>query len=268
MYCNAACKKKHRSKHKKACERRVAELHDEALFKQPPPMHEDCPICFLRMPLLDTGWRYKSCCGKNICSGCIHVVHRQRGGVGLCPFCRTLTSTSNEETVKKLNKLVDVGDAEAMTNMGAYYAYGDYGLPQDYTRAFELYQRAAELGYAPAHNNIGACYNNGESVEVDKKKAIHYYELAAIAGCAAARYALGNMDLRAGNINRAIKHYMIAVGGGHSDSLHKIQQLYSNGQATKEDYTKALQTYQEYLGEIKSAQRDEAAVAYEQYRYY
>ena len=27
-YCNAACKKKHRSKHKKACERRVAELHD------------------------------------------------------------------------------------------------------------------------------------------------------------------------------------------------------------------------------------------------
>ena len=28
-YCNAACKKKHRSKHKKQCERRVAELHDE-----------------------------------------------------------------------------------------------------------------------------------------------------------------------------------------------------------------------------------------------
>ena len=28
-YCNAACKKKHRKKHKKSCERRVAELHDE-----------------------------------------------------------------------------------------------------------------------------------------------------------------------------------------------------------------------------------------------
>ena len=35
-YCNAACKKKHRSKHKKQCERRVAELHDEMLFKEPP----------------------------------------------------------------------------------------------------------------------------------------------------------------------------------------------------------------------------------------
>ena len=27
-YCNAACKKKHKSKHKKKCERRVAELYD------------------------------------------------------------------------------------------------------------------------------------------------------------------------------------------------------------------------------------------------
>ena len=42
-YCNAACKKKHRKKHKKACERRVAELYDEKLFKQPPP-EEDCSI--------------------------------------------------------------------------------------------------------------------------------------------------------------------------------------------------------------------------------
>ena len=36
MYCNASCKKKHRHKHKKECERRVAEIHDEKLFKQPP----------------------------------------------------------------------------------------------------------------------------------------------------------------------------------------------------------------------------------------
>ena len=46
MYCNAACKKKHRQKHKKECERRVAELHDEQLFKRP-QRAEDCPICFL-----------------------------------------------------------------------------------------------------------------------------------------------------------------------------------------------------------------------------
>jgi len=45
-YCNASCKKKHRSKHKKQCDRRIAELHDEALFTIPPK--EDCQICLYR----------------------------------------------------------------------------------------------------------------------------------------------------------------------------------------------------------------------------
>ena len=54
-YCNAACKKKHRSKHKKQCERRVTELHDGALFKEPPPEYGDCPICFLRLPIMGVG---------------------------------------------------------------------------------------------------------------------------------------------------------------------------------------------------------------------
>ena len=31
-YCNAACKKKHRTKHKKKCEKRAAELHDDELY--------------------------------------------------------------------------------------------------------------------------------------------------------------------------------------------------------------------------------------------
>jgi hypothetical protein len=35
--------------HKKTCKLRAAELHEEALFKDPPPK-EDCPIRFLPMP--------------------------------------------------------------------------------------------------------------------------------------------------------------------------------------------------------------------------
>jgi hypothetical protein len=48
-YCNADCQKNHWPKHKKDCKLRVAELRDEALFKDP-PAKEDCPICFLPMP--------------------------------------------------------------------------------------------------------------------------------------------------------------------------------------------------------------------------
>ena len=69
-------------------------------------------------------------------------------------------------------------------------------------------------------------------------------------------------------MDRALKHFMIAVKGGHSTALEGIQKLYSNGRATKEDYTKALQMYQTYLGEIKSDQRDKAATISDRYRYY
>ena len=50
----------------------VVEISDEELFKQP-SQKEDCPICFLLLPTLRTGWRYYSCCGKVICSGCAHA---------------------------------------------------------------------------------------------------------------------------------------------------------------------------------------------------
>ena len=36
-YCNRDCQIAHRPQHKKECRKRVAELHDEKLFKQPPP---------------------------------------------------------------------------------------------------------------------------------------------------------------------------------------------------------------------------------------
>jgi len=277
-YCNAACKKKHRHKHKKQCEEyvrlaaeRAAELHDEKLFKQPPPA-EDCPICFVRLPLLDSGSIYYSCCGKVICSGCVYAPLYDNQGNEVdnkkCPFCRTPHHTSEEEIAERYKSRMEVGDPIAIYGLGNYYRDGKYGLSQDYTKALELYHRAGELGYALAYNCIGIAYNNGEGVEVDKKKATHYFELAAIGGSVHARYNLGCFEGRSGNIDRAIKHFMIAVGSGHSNSLNQIKRLYSIGHATKEDYMKALQLYQMYLGEIKSPQRDKAAAEDEENQYY
>ena len=267
-YCNAACKKKHRSKHKKKCERRVAEMHDEALFKQP-PKKEDCPICMLLLPSLNTGSRYKACCGKDICSGCIHAVKLRDKGVGLCPFCRTPTPTSEKEEVKRTKKRIEAGDATAMFNLGSCYYEGLYGgLQRDYEKALKLWHRAAELGCAVACHNIGHAYRTGRGVERDELKANHYYELAAIGGYATARRNLGNSEFRAGNWDRALKHYLIAAGDGNNKSVKMIQKLYMGGDATKEDYSKALQTYQSYFDEIKSDQRDKAAAVDDTYKYY
>jgi len=279
-YCNALCKKKHKTKHKKDCEeylkraaelqeeelRRAAELHDIELFKQP-PRDEDCPICFLRLPLLGSGTKYKGCCGKTICSGCIYAMQKRDGGAALCPFCRVPTPETNKEIIKRLQKRVDVGDAEAIHCLGAYFSQGMYDLPQDYTKALELYLRAAELGHLGAYYSIGLTYGNGDGVERDEKKAQHYYELAAMKGYAPARHNLGTFEWNEGHKERALKHWLISVVGGDPDSLSCIQELYSDGDATKDEYAKALRAYQKYLGEIKSSQRDEAAAFDEDYQY-
>jgi len=286
-YCNAACKKKHRHKHKKECEEhirlaaeRVSKLHDEELFKQP-PLVEDCPICFIHLPT--SGSVYYACCGKLVCGGCGDApVYDDQGNVVddyKCPFCRTPYHETDEDYAKRIKARAELNDPIAIHNLGVYYARGEYGVTRDYTKALELYHRAGELGYAPAYCNIGYAYNNGEGVEVDKKKANHYYELAAIKGDSNARHNLGINEAQEGNsyylgrgvevdkkkashyFNRSIKHFMIDIGSGSSKSLNKMKELYLCEYATKDDYMKALQTYQVYLSENKCVQRDEAAVA-------
>jgi len=56
-YCSRECQIAHRPQHKKECKKKAKELHDEKLFKQPPPL-EDCPICMIRLPILVTGRTY------------------------------------------------------------------------------------------------------------------------------------------------------------------------------------------------------------------
>ena len=163
---------------------------------------------------------------------------------------------------------MEAGDPEAVYAIGIYYREGLRGVKQDYNKALELWHRAAELGNAEAYCNIGAAYELGQGVQVDYKKAIHYYELAAMAGDVEARHNLGNGELRARNFDKALKHFMIAVRGGLGLSLEMIKQMYKNGDASKDDYMTALRLYQEYLGEIKSRQRDEAAEFDERNRYY
>ena len=194
--------------------------------------------------------------GKVICSGFIHApVYDNQGNEvdnQKCPFCRTPFPATDEEIVEREKKRVKLNDPIAIYNLGMYYQDGVNGFPQDYDKALELFLRAGELGYSQAYGNIGNSYNNGRGVEVDETKARYYYGLSAMMGDATARHNLGVEEVYAGNKERALKHFMIAVRGGYSDSLKNIQRLYSDQQATKEDYMKALQLYQTCLVRLRS----------------
>ena len=261
-YCNAACKKKHRTKHKKACERRVAELHEEALFKDPPP-REECPICMLPLPLDAGESTFYSCCGKRICNGCILMLISDEKG--LCAFCRTPPPSSDEERVKQIKNLMDKGNGGGFYQLASFYARGVYGIPQNFQKTNELLLKAGELGCAEGYHNLGLAYDNGRGVEADKKKAQHYYELAAIGGHLLARHNLGCVEEEAGNQHRAIKHWLISARAGSERSLDAVKIEFRNGLVTKDVYANTLRAYHESQKEMKNNERNRAQDCFEVY---
>ena len=269
-YCNVSCKKKHKSKHKKKCDKlcelRAAELHEEVLFGEPePPPREECPICMLPLPFDRGQSNYQLCCGKNICNGCIYAMVKEamRKGkkneeVGMCPYCRTLRPSSNEEKVKRIKRLMEKGNADAFYNFAVYYNNGSHGLQQDMAKAAELWLKASELGCAKAYFHLGCLYAIGQGVDRDEEKAKHYKEVAAMKGDIHARHNLGCVEGQAGNYQRAYKHWIIAARAGHPKSLDSVKTGFINGFVTKDEHESTLRAYHERQSEMKSETRDQA----------
>jgi predicted secreted Zn-dependent protease len=59
-----------------------------------------------------------------------------------------------------------------------------------------------------------------------------------------------------------VKHFIIAANLGSEESMKALWTYYSVGCITKEDLDATLRTHQAALDAMKSAQRDEADVAY------
>ena len=116
-------------------------------------------------------------------------------------------------------------DAGAISQLGYYYNVGECGLPQDYDKRHNLWLRAGDLGRARAYYNMVA-YMNAEGVEMDMEKAKYYWELAVMGANVEARFNLGNFEEKnAGNMSRAMKHYMIAAGDGYDKSLKRKSEM-------------------------------------------
>lgn len=246
---------------KRDIDSRVNVSGDDKLFQDPPPK-EDCLICMLPMPFANgvCGVKkvYQPCCGKMICTGCMVAAtdEMNKGTMKrLCPFCRFPITYTPKNEVKKLKKRMNMGDAEAFRTLGGAYQDGGFGLPKDLNKSTELFIKAADLGSIDGRYDIAAAYWNGEGIEVDKDKAIHYFKLAAIGGHENARHNLGMM---AANKRLAMKHHMMAARSGHDESLKAVGQGYKDGHVTKDDYANALRAHKESNDEMKSEERSRA----------
>jgi len=249
---------------------RLKLISDEDLFKQP-PQNEDCPLCNLVLPTLSTGSKYYECCGSVLCSGCVHALELKAMKDNepiCCPFCRAKEPTSNEEVIVRNMKRVQVNNAEAIYNYAHCYASGLSNFPLDKVKAIQLFHQAGELGCTRAYDEIAYAHLRGDGVPKDSQLAKYYWKLAAMGGSANARYNLGIAEESTGNVDRALKHYKIAVAAGDVESLKQIHQLLLNGYATKNDLLGAFDTRTAYIDMIRSDHRDEAAAYSDEYKYY
>ncbi len=238
--------------------KRADELRDRKLFTQPKGTHHgDCPLCFLPLPL--DPLHYYSCCSETICQGCLYAntmsnIHDE-AKAKRCPFCRE--PLNDDENHKRMMKRVKADDPKALLQMGRKrYRQGDYDT------AFEYYTKAAELGNAGAHSQLGLMYKKGEGVEKDDEKRVYHYEKAAIEGHPHCRHILAVIEEENGNIERAAKHFIIAANLGLKESMKELWGHYSQGNITKEDLAATLRTHQAAIDATKSAQRDAAEVAF------
>ena len=257
-YCSVKCQKEHRKQHKKECKKRAAELRDEILFKQPESTHlGDCPICCLPVSIDLSKSILYSCCSKYICSGCCHAsIKREFEGrlQRKCPFCRTDFPDTDEERSKQKRKRIEANDPVAICSMGMdRYDEGDFEA------AFEYWTKAAALGDVNAHNRLSMMYDEGEGVEMDRKKELHHLTEAAIGGHPGARNNLGCVEWENGRVDRAAKHWIIASKLGNNKSLERVKELYQAGIVNKDDFTAALRGYQTAINAMRSPQREEAA---------
>jgi hypothetical protein len=256
-YCSTNCRDDHREEHHEDCKKRAAILHDRRLFTQPDESHRgECPICFLPMPLQLEKSTFASCCGQWICNGCVyaHVMSNKYDRVkrSRCLFCRT-PGTDKEEYGKRAQERIEANDPAALCFMGTEsYETGDDD------KALKYLTKAAELGDAEAQYYLGRLYMEGEGVEKDEEKGIYLWEKAAIAGHPKARSMLACIEVRDGNIERGVRHSIIAANLGCGKSMKAMLLNYKGGYITKEKYGATLRAHQAAIDATKSSQRDAA----------
>jgi TIR domain/Sel1 repeat len=107
-------------------------------------------------------------------------------------------------------KSIDQGNYATNFEIGRRYEKGE-GVPQDYRKAAEFFQKAADRGNAEAQDNLGWLYEHGRGVPQDYRKAAEFFQKAADRGNARAQDRLG---------------WLYEHGRGVPEDLEKAKELY------------------------------------------
>lgn len=156
-------------------------------------------------------------------------------------------SDKYSEALKWYSKAEELGDCEAMLNIGNMYALGK-GVPQDNEKAVEWWEKAAENDNVNAQATLGRCYLFGNGgVTVDKDKAEKWLRKAADSDDAESAYYLAShLETFYGdeaNYVDVAYYYMVAANQGHADAQASLGLLYWEGKGVEKSQKKAAGWY-------------------------
>ena len=140
-----------------------------------------------------------------------------------------------------------------MANLAYMYYYNTI-LPNitDKSKAFDLAQKAAELGNTDAMFLVGMMYLKGEGTPQVVYKGINLLEKAAELGCTVAMkelgyiYRNGNFEVTA-DATVAFKWYMKAAEADDAEAMNYVGLMYDNGRGVTQDKLQAMKWYKKAL---------------------
>ena len=150
-----------------------------------------------------------------------------------------------EEAYKYLEIASSCNHAGALYMMGNMYYKGFIGnnSDEDNKKAFELLEKAKELGNVAALNVLGLYYLKGiYPVSKDEKKAIEYFSKAADNNYAFSFNNLGRY-YEYTDKNLAFSYYLKSASLGESWACNMVGECYRKGYLVEKDESKAFQYY-------------------------
>ena len=149
---------------------------------------------------------------------------------------------SNETAIEYFKIAAKLGHVQAQLAVGGYYY-----AKNDCVEAAKWLQMAADLGNAEALFNLGVFYTEGMGVDQDLPKAADFFYRAARRHHADARYAYADMCANGIGVEQdletAVKWFTAAAEQGHVDAMFRLGQMYEEGQGVAVDLAQARQWY-------------------------
>ena len=225
-------------------ERLESETQDVELYG-PLTEQEECPICFLPLPLSDREIVYMECCGQTVCGGCAHaasLISKKLKKSDPCAFCRSEAGQDDKAMVAQLRSRLEKNDLMATNILAARYREGDLGLPKDEVMGLRLLLRAAELGSPAAIDNLAAIFFSDGDDPQDAVFAMKLATIAAKKGHLGSYSLLGIIHRLRGDVENAAKCWIFAARAGHSLCMEALR-IYKVGGAkvVSDDHLEAIE---------------------------